>query len=159
MNWKSAQSQNAEVIDTKMHSLGPPMAPSSDPQKHPWVWEPPSNLGHPRGSTSSSLSFSQVQIHPSVFRNSCVVLGKGQPWSQFPHLALEIITIGLPAALPLGGASGKEPSCQCGRRKTQVWSLGGEDPLDNPLQYSCLENPMDRGARQATVHRVAKSQT
>ena len=29
----------------------------------------------------------------------------------------------------------------------------------NPLQYSCLENPMDRGAQGATVHRVAKSQT
>ena len=26
----------------------------------------------------------------------------------------------------------------------------------NPLQYSCLENPMDRGAWQSTVHRVAK---
>ena len=30
---------------------------------------------------------------------------------------------------------------------------------DNPLQYSCLENPMDRGAWQAMVHRVAKSRT
>ena len=29
----------------------------------------------------------------------------------------------------------------------------------SPLQYSCLENPMDRIAWQATVHRVAKSQT
>ena len=29
----------------------------------------------------------------------------------------------------------------------------------NPLQYSCLENPMDRGAWQATVHEVSKSQT
>ena len=29
----------------------------------------------------------------------------------------------------------------------------------NPLQYSCLENPMDRGAWQAIVHRVTKSQT
>ena len=28
---------------------------------------------------------------------------------------------------------------------------------DNPLQYSCLENPMGRGAWQATIHRVAKS--
>ena len=28
-----------------------------------------------------------------------------------------------------------------------------------PLQYSCLENPMDRGAWQATVYRVTKSQT
>ena len=27
---------------------------------------------------------------------------------------------------------------------------------DIPLQYSCLENPMDRGAWQATIHRVAK---
>ena len=36
-------------------------------------------------------------------------------------------------------------------------SPGGEN--GNPLQYSCLENPMDREAWQATVHRVAKSRT
>ena len=30
---------------------------------------------------------------------------------------------------------------------------------DNPLQYSCLENPMDGGAWQAAVHGVAKNQT
>ena len=30
---------------------------------------------------------------------------------------------------------------------------------DSPLQYSCLENPMDRGAWRATVPRVTKSQT
>ena len=29
----------------------------------------------------------------------------------------------------------------------------------NPLQYSCLENPMDRGAWEATVHGVTKSRT
>jgi len=29
----------------------------------------------------------------------------------------------------------------------------------SPLQYSCPENPMDRGAQQATVHRGAKSRT
>ena len=29
----------------------------------------------------------------------------------------------------------------------------------NPLQYSCLGNPMDRGAWRATVHEVSKSQT
>ena len=46
-------------------------------------------------------------------------------------------------------------------QETQVRSLGQEDPLEegSPLQYSCLENPTDRGARQATVHRVPKSQT
>ena len=41
-----------------------------------------------------------------------------------------------------------------------VQSLGGEDPLEegmatHPLQYSCLENPTDRGAWQTTVHWVA----
>ena len=36
-------------------------------------------------------------------------------------------------------------------------SPGGEH--GNPLQYSCLENPMDRGTWQATVHGVTKSQT
>ena len=36
-------------------------------------------------------------------------------------------------------------------------SPGGE--YGNPLQYSCLENPMDRGAWWATVYGVAKSQT
>ena len=36
-------------------------------------------------------------------------------------------------------------------------SPGGEH--GNPLQYSCLENPMDRGSWQATVHSVAKNRT
>ena len=30
---------------------------------------------------------------------------------------------------------------------------------DNPLQYSCLENPMDRGGWWVTIHGVTKSQT
>ena len=34
-----------------------------------------------------------------------------------------------------------------------------EGEYGNPLQYSCLENPMDREAWQATVHRVAKNLT
>ena len=42
-------------------------------------------------------------------------------------------------------------------------SLGQEDRLEkemaNPLQYSCLENPADRGAWWAKVHGVTKSQT
>ena len=48
-------------------------------------------------------------------------------------------------------------------QETWVRSLGREDPSGdgngNPLQYSCLENPMDRGAWWATVHGVAKSWT
>ena len=48
-------------------------------------------------------------------------------------------------------------------RETWVQSLSWEDPLEKgkatPLQCSCLENPMDRGAWWAAVHGVAKSQT
>ena len=47
--------------------------------------------------------------------------------------------------------------------KIEAWfrSLVGDDPLEKemafPVQYSCLENPMDRGAWWATVHRVSES--
>ena len=48
-------------------------------------------------------------------------------------------------------------------QETQVRSLGQEDSPGeghgNPLQYSCLENSMDRGAWWATVHGVTKSWT
>ena len=61
-----------------------------------------------------------------------------------------------------GDTTGKEPSCQCRRHEMQVWFLGWEDCLQghgNPLQYSGLENPMDRGAWWAIVHRVTKRWT
>ena len=46
-------------------------------------------------------------------------------------------------------------------QETQVWSVGWEDALEEEMafQYSCLENPMDRGAWWATVHGVERSQT
>jgi len=48
-------------------------------------------------------------------------------------------------------------------RETRVGSLGREDsPVEkngNPLQYSCLENPMDGGAWWVTVHGVLTSGT
>ena len=59
------------------------------------------------------------------------------------------------------GASGKEPTCQCRRHKRfrcSPWV--GKIPwrrTQPPLQYSWLENPMDRGAWWATVHRFPKS--
>ena len=47
------------------------------------------------------------------------------------------------------------------RREIQVPSLGQKVPLGKTMaahsQYSCLENPMDRGAWQAIVHGIAKS--
>ena len=52
--------------------------------------------------------------------------------------------------------SGKEPACQCRRYK----GCGFDPPGGGngyPLQYSSLENPMDRGAWWAIVHGVAES--
>ena len=53
--------------------------------------------------------------------------------------------------------SSKESVCQCRRRGFDPGSgrsLGGGN--SNPLRYSCLENPMDGGAQQATIHGVVR---
>ena len=61
----------------------------------------------------------------------------------------------------LGGSSGKEPPATAGDiRDTSSIPGSGRSPgggHGKPPQYSCLENPMDRGAWQATVHGVAVS--
>ena len=57
-----------------------------------------------------------------------------------------------------GGSDGKESARIVGDLSSIPGS--GRSPgggLGNPLQYSCLENPMDRGAWWAIVHKVAKS--
>ena len=62
-----------------------------------------------------------------------------------------------------GGASGEEPSGNAGDARDVGSILGsGRSPggeHGRPLQYSCLDNPMDRGTWWAMVHRVANSQT
>ena len=60
----------------------------------------------------------------------------------------------------LGGAVVKNPPANAG--DTDSIPGSGRSPgvgNGNPLQNSCLENPMDRGAWQVTVHVVTKSQT
>ena len=57
-----------------------------------------------------------------------------------------------------GGSDGKESACSAG----DLGSIPGSgrspgEGNDYPLQYSCLENPMDRGAWWATVHGVTES--
>ena len=69
----------------------------------------------------------------------------------------------LPTAVLLGfpgGSDGQEPACSAGDPGSNPGlgrSLGEGNSY--PLQYSGLENSMDRGAWQATVHRVTKSLT
>ena len=58
----------------------------------------------------------------------------------------------------------KNPACQSRRCKRDTGSIprSGRSPGEgngNTLQYSCLENPMDRGAWRSTVHRIVQSWT
>ena len=56
-----------------------------------------------------------------------------------------------------GGSDGKESACNEGY--LGLISGSGRSLESYPLQYSCLENSMDRGAWRATVHGVTKSWT
>ena len=76
------------------------------------------------------------------------------------HILRNIRAIRYSEGLPrwLGG---KESACQSRRpRKCRFNPWVGRSPREgngNPLQYSCLENPMDKGAGQGIDHGVAKS--
>ena len=74
---------------------------------------------------------------------------------KFFNLMKSSWTLGFP-----GGSDGKESACHAGDPGS-IPGLGRSlgEVHGNPLQYSCLENPMDRGPWRATVHGVAKSQT
>ena len=62
-----------------------------------------------------------------------------------------------------GGTSGEEPACECRTCKRHGinpgWGASPGEEHGSPLQCSCLENPMNRGAWRAIVHGVAQSQT
>ena len=59
-----------------------------------------------------------------------------------------------------GGSDGKESACNAGDLgSTPGLGRSSGEGNGNPLEYSCLKNPMDRGAWRPTAHGVAKSQT
>ena len=67
--------------------------------------------------------------------------------------ALAHVIMGFP-----GGSDAKESACNAGDPGSiPGWGRSPGGGHGNPLQYSCLENPMDRGAWRATVHGVAES--
>ena len=56
-----------------------------------------------------------------------------------------------------GSSDGKESACKAGDRdSTPGLGRSPGEGNGNPLQYSCLENPMDRGASWAPVHGVTR---
>ena len=74
-------------------------------------------------------------------------------------LLLLLLKLGLNQGFP-GGSESKASACNAG----DLGSIPGPgrspgEGNSNPLQCSCLENPMDGGALWATVHGVTKSQT
>ena len=76
-------------------------------------------------------------------------------WSPQPLFASSVIAI-------YQWLSGKESACQCNAGDLSSIPGSGISPgvgTGNSFQYSCLENPMDRGTWWATVHGVAKSWT
>ena len=84
------------------------------------------------------------------------VYGVTQSWTRLTRLSSRSsLYRGFP-----GGSDGKESACNAG----DLGSIPGsgrppEEGHGNPLQYSYLQNPMDRGAWLATVHGVTKRQT
>ena len=92
------------------------------------------------------------------FHFSCPpIFPPSSSWSQVQRIFLAhiLINMGFP-----DGSDGKESACNVGRPMFHpglARSLGEWN--GNPLQHSCLENPMDRGAWRFRVHRVAESQT
>ena len=82
------------------------------------------------------------------------MLGRKSPGC-YDRIFQGLLDLGFP-----GGSDGKESACDAG----DPGSIAGPgrylgEGHGNPLQCPCLENPMDRGAWQATVHRIAESDT
>ena len=79
----------------------------------------------------------------------------GNPYILYICVVVAVVLMGFP-----GGSAGKESACNAG---DEALILGSGRSLgegnSSPLQYSCLGNPMDRGACWAPVHGVTKSQT
>ena len=91
---------------------------------------------------------------------SWILLPPPSPYHPSGSFTFFITVSGWVVGFP-GGASDKEPSANAGDARDvdsiPGWGRSPGGGLGHPVQYSCLENPMDRGAWWATVHSVAKS--
>ena len=95
------------------------------------------------------------RIRQAVSGQAKKLFEKGKKCDQCFTLATVAEKIGFP-----GSSEVKVSACNVGDQGSipELGRSSGEGN-SNPLQYSCLENPMDGGAQQATVHGVAKSRT
>ena len=99
---------------------------------------------------------------PKLYHSRCFIVPSGCPevlWRPLKHSENEYIFTVVFEGVP-GGSDGKESTCNAGDLGL-IPGLGSSPGEKNayPLQYSCLENPTNRGFWWATVYRVTKSQT
>ena len=98
------------------------------------------------------LQSTSVHLSASIVTSFLLIV----PWALLDNLQISTLKhTGFP-----GGSDGKESICNAG----DLGSIPGSgrspgEGNDYPLQHSCLENSMDRGAWWATAHGAAKSQT
>ena len=102
-------------------------------------------------SVPENIKLSQDLFHQFLWNTGCLILHP-----EFPSGAAEVQQLqqlGLP-----GGSHGRESDCNAGHLDS-IPGLGRSPGKGhgNPLQYSCLENPIDRGAWWTTVHGVTNS--
>ena len=128
-----------------------------------WIWESIFNI--PDFSYWFSLigfwHFSSVQFSHSVMSDSCELIDCSTPGfpvhHQLPELAQTHVHILTYTPMVKNLPANARDVRNMGSIPGSGRSPGGEH--GNPLQYSCLENPMNRGAWQDAVHRITKSWT
>ena len=133
------------------------------------VKNPPANAGDLR--TTGSISKTRNPLEEGMATHSSILHGEF-PWTEEPSVLQSIgsqrvghdwATKHSTACHGYSFPGGKESACSArAAESTQFDSGSGRSPgggRGNPLQNSCLENPMDRGAWQATVHGAPESQT
>ena len=118
-------------------------------------WPPPSFPGSGTGRLSGEFAEESCSHSCSLSPGNTHHLGSSMPYFQW----------GRPGLLHETGVcqiwdSVLESACNAGGLDSiPGWRRSPGKGNDSPVQYSCLENSVDRGAWQATVHRVAKSRT
>ena len=102
----------------------------------------------------------QLQLH------SCMFVSRPQDREEFfsenmqnKEKVIKLSVVILREGLPLWLGSEESICSARGAGFIPGWGRSPDGGNGNPLQYSCLESTSDRGARWATVHRVAKSQS
>ena len=111
-----------------------------------------------------ALTLLSLSIIICKLKTDCMYLRNVEWLNEMMSIICHVLTITVELLWDFpGSTSGKEPACQFRRLNFFFFFWHGFDPLvekipggghGRPLQYSCLKNPMDRGAWWAAVHKV-----